>query len=216
VSKSIRDRIVSAAFDAFVAHGYAQTSTLEIATRARVSKRELYSLFGSKQKMLVACVAERGKRMRLPADWPAPRSQKDLEQSLAKFGSALLHEVTEPEVIATFRMAISEADHSQQVAKALQTHGRQAACAALREILESAQSAGLLERADPERMVSRYGALLLENVVLMLALGIEKKPTSSEIRRRAVEATEAFLMLYRGGTAKADAAPRAERRRKAA
>jgi len=30
--------------------GYATTSTLEIATRARVSKRELYALVGNKQE----------------------------------------------------------------------------------------------------------------------------------------------------------------------
>jgi hypothetical protein len=36
--------------------GYATTSTLEIATRARVSKRELYALVGNKQEMLIACI----------------------------------------------------------------------------------------------------------------------------------------------------------------
>ena len=37
-----RQRILGAAFSAFMANGYAETSTLEIATRARVSKRALY------------------------------------------------------------------------------------------------------------------------------------------------------------------------------
>ena len=37
-----------AAFAALMEKGYARTSTLEIATRARVSKRELYAEFGSK------------------------------------------------------------------------------------------------------------------------------------------------------------------------
>jgi len=39
-----RTRILDAAFGAFSESGYARTSTLEIATRARVSKRELYAL----------------------------------------------------------------------------------------------------------------------------------------------------------------------------
>jgi AcrR family transcriptional regulator len=47
-------KIVSAAFEAFVERGYAATSTLEIATRARVSKRELYALVGNKQKMMIS------------------------------------------------------------------------------------------------------------------------------------------------------------------
>ena len=34
-------------------NGYAKTSTLEIATRAGISKRELYALVGNKQEMLI-------------------------------------------------------------------------------------------------------------------------------------------------------------------
>jgi len=41
---AVRERILKAAFAAFKKNGYATTSTLEIATRARVSKRELYAL----------------------------------------------------------------------------------------------------------------------------------------------------------------------------
>ena len=61
-----RERILGAAMKAFMELGYAQTSTLEIATRAQVSKREIYALFGSKQAILAACVADRAQRMRLP------------------------------------------------------------------------------------------------------------------------------------------------------
>jgi AcrR family transcriptional regulator len=51
---AVRKRILGAALSAFMEGGFAQTSTLEIATRARVSKRELYTLFGNKEAMLVA------------------------------------------------------------------------------------------------------------------------------------------------------------------
>ena len=57
----------------FMEKGYAETSTLEIATRARVSKRALYELVGNKQQMLVACISERAKRLQMPADVPEPR-----------------------------------------------------------------------------------------------------------------------------------------------
>ena len=55
----VRSRILDAAFALFMQHGYAATSTLEIATRARVSKRDLYTLVGNKQEMLAACVSAR-------------------------------------------------------------------------------------------------------------------------------------------------------------
>ena len=61
--ETARGRILEAAFAAFMKNGFANTSTLEIATRARVSKRELYTLVGNKQEMLIACISERAKRL---------------------------------------------------------------------------------------------------------------------------------------------------------
>src|SRR5215467_12649400 len=69
---SIRERILAAAFKAFMEKGYAATSTLEIATRAKVSKRDLYATFGTKQAMLVGCIASRATRMRLAPQLPTP------------------------------------------------------------------------------------------------------------------------------------------------
>ena len=56
---AVRSRILEAAFRAFTKSGYAATSTLEIATRARVSKREIYALVGNKEQMLAASIAAR-------------------------------------------------------------------------------------------------------------------------------------------------------------
>src|SRR6201989_3351832 len=93
-----RGRILEAAFAAFIGRGFAETSTLEIATRARVSKRELYALFGSKRKMLIACISERAKRLKMPADLPEPRDRATLAHTLSSFGAQLLREVSHPAV----------------------------------------------------------------------------------------------------------------------
>src|SRR5215471_8016135 len=70
---AVRERILEAAFEAFMTSGYATASTLEIANRARVSKRELYSLVGNKQQMLIACIGERStRRLTVPAELPVP------------------------------------------------------------------------------------------------------------------------------------------------
>src|SRR5258708_19876198 len=67
---AVRDRILDAAFEAFQAQGYAATSTLEIATRARVSKRELYALVGNKQKMLIPPIGDPPNRLQPPPAIP--------------------------------------------------------------------------------------------------------------------------------------------------
>src|SRR5438552_10075095 len=95
-----RKRILGAALSAFMERGYAETSTLEIATRARVSKRELYALVGSKQEVLMACIGERAKRLTVPAELPEPPDRGTLAGILAAFGAQVLREVSDPTVIA--------------------------------------------------------------------------------------------------------------------
>ena len=79
---SVRDRILGAALKAFAARGYANTSTLEIATRAKVSKRDLYASFPSKQAILLTCITNRTARMPLPPDFPTVRS-REMRASIA-------------------------------------------------------------------------------------------------------------------------------------
>src|SRR5262249_42014714 len=80
---AVRERILEAAFAAFMESGYAATSTLEIATRARVSKRELYALVGNKQEVLIASISKRARRLDVPAHLPALRDRETLEKVLA-------------------------------------------------------------------------------------------------------------------------------------
>jgi len=192
----VRDRILGAAFKAFTENGYAATSTLEIATQAKVSKRELYALFGSKQAMLVACIAGRASRMRPLPDLPPPRRRDKLAAALTDFGAVLMREVCHPTVIATFRLAIAEAERSPEVAQSLQTFGRDPARVALARLMGNAQAAGLLGGGDAAGMAKQYLALLLEDTVLTLLLGVGDAPSHNEIRRRASRATAAFLQLH--------------------
>ena len=92
----VRERILDAAFAAFMRSGYAAASMLEIATRARVSKRELYTLVGDKQEMLIACISRRAKRFDVPADLPVLSDRETLAQVLASFGTKLVREVSAP------------------------------------------------------------------------------------------------------------------------
>ena len=94
------DRVIGAAFGTFMAKGYAGTSMLEIATRAKISKRDLYAGFPSKQAVLLACIASRAARMRLPPAVPVPNSREMLETVLKTFGATIIREVCEPAVMS--------------------------------------------------------------------------------------------------------------------
>jgi AcrR family transcriptional regulator len=198
---AIRRRILSAAFAAFTENGFAGASTLAIATRAHVSKRELYKLVGDKQELLVACISERAKRLQMPADLPEPRDRESLAKVLSAFGSQLLGELSDPAVIAVFRLAIAEAAHAPEVARALDGIGGEATRVALRGMMDRAQSAGLL-RGHPSEMAERFAGLLWGNLMLRLLLGVAPQPSPREITRRAEDAAAALLELYPGAAAR--------------
>jgi len=191
----VRARILDAAFAAFMERGYAATSTLEIATRARVSKRELYALLGNKQEMLIACISARATRLQARADLPVAHDREALAHVLTSFGTQLVREITDPTVIAVFRLAIAEAVHAPEVAQALDSTGRETSRAALRQIMTRAQASGLL-KGRPAELAEQFGGLLWGNLMVSLLLGVAERPNSREFTARARDATAAFLQLH--------------------
>jgi AcrR family transcriptional regulator len=191
----VRERILEAAFRAFRKSGYATTSTLEIATRARVSKRELYELVGNKQEMLIACINERAKQLDVPTDLPVLRNRETLEQVLTSFGTKFVQEVSDPAVVAVFRLAIAEAVQAPEVARALNSMGREASRATLRKIMAEAQASGLLT-GHPAELAEQFGGLLWRDLLVSLLLGVAERPTLREIAGRACGAAAAFLQLH--------------------
>jgi len=190
-----RSRILEAAFAAFMENGFAATTTLEIATRARVSKRELYARLGNKQEMLIACISERAKRLQIAADLPVFEDRETFARVLTAVGTQLVREITDPVVVGVFRLAIAEAVQSPQVARALDSTGRQAGRAALQRLMTQAQAAGLLS-GRAEDLAEQFGGLLWGNLMVSLLLGVAERPDSREAATRARDATIAFLQLH--------------------
>ena len=192
---SKRARILDAAFTAFMESGYSDASTLEIATRAKVSKRELYALVGDKQDILVSCITERATRMRSQrADIPKPQSREALERLLEAYGVRLLTEATHPTVVSMHRLAIAEATRSPEVARALQSMARQPIRASLKAILLDARSQGLFS-GDPADMTEQFIGLLWGDLMMNLLLRTVETPSAAELKRRAESAARALLLL---------------------
>jgi len=190
-----RQRILEAAFAAFVKNGFAQAIMLEIATQAHVSKRELYALVGNKEELLVACIQTRARRLEAPVDLPSPLDREALRKLLTSFGTQIIREVTEPTVVATFRLAIAEAVHAPEVARVLDSIGRETVRSALRKIMAEAIACGLL-RGRSSELVERFGGLLWGDLMVGLLLGLTEQPTPREITHRARAAAAAFLQLH--------------------
>ena len=193
-SAVMRERILTAAFEAFHERGYAATSTLEIATRARVSKRDLYALVGNKQQMLIAAIEERARRFRAPADMPMLRDRATLARVLTAFGTQFVREVSDPHVVGVFRLAIAEAVQAPEVARTLDFVGRESGRAALRHIMTEARADGLID-GRPADLGEQFAGLLWRDLLVSLLLGVVERPNRRAIEARARDAAEALLRL---------------------
>lgn len=191
-----RGAILNAAFCLLMQRGYERTSTLDIASRAKVSKRELYQFFDSKAEIVCACIAARAERMRRPLTLPSPQDRQTFVASLTSFGSTFLREICDPAVVGIYRLAAIESERSPEVARVLDSAGRDTNRTALMHLLKNAQSAGILGTGDPAIIASEFFGLLVGDVLLRLILRVADRPPAREIERRARAATDAILRLY--------------------
>ena len=193
-----RERVLAAAFAVFRKRGFSGASTLEIATRARVSKRDLYALFGNKHAMLAACIKARASRMRQPLELAArvPSDREAVGGTLVQLGTSILRGVCDPDVLAVYRLAIAESDSSPAVARTLDTSGRDANHAALAAWLARAQAQGLIGPGDPAAMAAQFLAMLWGGLLIQLLLRVRDAPAPDEMESRARAAAEALLSLY--------------------
>jgi AcrR family transcriptional regulator len=177
----------------FAESGFSTTSMLDIVTRARVSKRDLYALFQNKHAVLAACIHERAGRMRRPlnAAAPVPHTRDALAKLLVDFGVSILKTVCHPEVLTVFRLAIAESDRAPEIALTLHHSGREANQKALVALLTKAQERRLVANDDPAALAARYFALLWGDLLLLMR--VREAPTEREIQTRARAATETLV-----------------------
>jgi AcrR family transcriptional regulator len=197
ISSSVRERVLEAAFTLFREHGFSSTSMLDIVTRARVSKRDLYALFTNKHALLAACISERAQRMRRPLEptTPVPQTRDALATLLVELGVSILKAVCHPEVLTVFLLAIAESDRAPEIARTLESSGREANQKALTELVRKAQTRGLVPGGDSAVLADRYQALLWGDLLIRLLMRVREAPTEREIEARARAATETLMAL---------------------
>jgi len=196
--RPVRERIVAAAFSAFRKRGFSAATTDEIARLAKASKRELYACFENKQEMLIAGIAEHAKRIRPPLDLPAPTSREALMRALTQFGTATLRGVCEPGVLAVYRLAIGESERSPNIARTLDSAGREANRVALAAFLAKAVENDLLAHEDPAVMAEFYSSLLWGGLLIRVLLRVADVPPVDEMEHRAGVASRMLLACFPG------------------
>jgi AcrR family transcriptional regulator len=191
-----RRALLIAAVNVLMEKGYARASTLEIATRARVSKRELYAEFGSKRGILEALIDSASTAMQVPLTPTEIGDRHALAAALTQYGVAALTTLSNPYVLAMYRLAIAEAPGNTELGDILDASGREPNRRALVELMRRGQAAGFLGGGEPERIAQEFFALLIGDLMVWLLVGVNDAPAAPEIAARAERATRAVLALH--------------------
>lgn len=143
-----RERILDAAARAFLENGYEQASTAEIARRAKVSKRELYTHFHDKRDVLAAVITQLQADIQSHANvnWS---SSGDVRDVLTRAGTELLQFISSKRFGKLFRIVSAESFRDPVSAHKFYLLGPAAGRKNTAAFLKRHMADGNLQDADP-------------------------------------------------------------------
>ncbi|AYY15335.1 TetR family transcriptional regulator [Actinobacteria bacterium YIM 96077] len=180
-------------------HGYLGTSVDDVAAEARVSKRTIYNLFGGKEELFRAILAE--------ALITAERFASDTASSLAEADDVpaelratavrLARSVVGGRIVPLRRLLIAEATRFPELAADYYSRAPGRVMATLAEALRHLDERGAL-RVDDAELAAEHFAFLVMGAQLDRALFTidQEPPAITEIDDRALRGVETFLRAY--------------------
>lgn len=179
-----RGEILRAAAKLFFEKGYEATTTRDIATLAKTSKRTVYAEFPSKDMILRALIAGSSAEITEVIDLELPETREALLATLAAFADRFLRLVLEHRRVSMMRLAIAESLRSPQIGREIETTGRQKLSASVERVLRHSASKGFIDGRDIGLIMSAYFYVLLGNLQMGMLLGTEPPPTEATLRER--------------------------------
>lgn len=174
-----RDRLLDAAAEVFLEHGFGIATVDVIAARAKASKKTLYSYFANKDEIFVGAVERLCQRTLLPLHH-LQTEEEDPRRFLVAFGTRLLAQVLSPEAIAIYRMAISEATRFPELSRLFYRTGPATVHAILSERLTALRNSGRLQLDSPEIIASLFIHMVLGEAQRKVALAVSGPPSPEE------------------------------------
>ncbi len=189
-----RERILNAAAECFLELGFERTTTAEIARRARVSKRELYTHFEDKRDLLSAVIfnLQNEVNTNLTGLWS---SQRDLEEVLPKAAKILHNFILSEQFGKLLRIVAAESYHNSHIAEQFYEMGPNSGRKATAKYLKYQMEQGRLRQADPILAADDFLDLAV-GAQLMTAVILGQTRDEPQRRNRVKHAVEIFLKNY--------------------
>lgn len=194
-SETKRQTILDVATKAFIELGFNNTSMSEIASRVGGSKSTLYNYFSSKEEIFSAVMETSAKREIADA-FESLDLRQDIESTLNKFGRQYLASIMSGNILAIWRMAVSESERSD-IGQRFYTLGPQRGWKMLSDYLGKKIEEGVLRKADSGICAMHLKGLIEAELYLSVVLGVEAAPDSKKIEEVTARAVTVFLLAYR-------------------
>ena len=186
-----RQALLQAASEVFLERGYANASVDAIVERAGGSKATVYALFGNKEGLLTALVAQSAESLAASVD--ALPADARFEDSLRAIGRSYLHLILQPKRVALYRLVAGESGRCPHLGDIFYRTGPQAVTTRVAEFFRAAVARGQLEATDPEQLAHFFVHALRGDHHNRVLFNPTRMPTEPEIDRHIDFVVRTFL-----------------------
>ncbi|MEW9797345.1 TetR/AcrR family transcriptional regulator [Alteromonas sp. CYL-A6] len=197
-SEEKRRQILTAASALFLREGFANTSMDSVAKASGVSKQTVYSHFPSKDTLFQAAITAKCQSYDLDPTDLAGHDHCDLPmtQCLRMIGTQFVRLIQDPEVVAMFRVVISEARNNPRIAELFYQAGPKASLDGLAPLF-MAFSDNQLSTQDANAMARDFFSLLKGELHIMLLCDLIPPLNNEQIERHVEQAVEKTSLLMK-------------------
>ena len=188
-----RQAFLEAATAVFLEKGYANTTLDDIIARSGGSRQTLYTLFGGKQGLFAALVAERTSQIFNSWEEDGNLLGRPPEQVLVEVGTRYLEAITTSDALGVYRLVVAECRFMKELAEEFWERGPSRSRALLAAYFAHQVERGTLLLEDPERAAHQFWGMLLGNLHMQCLLGLRPAPNRTEIEAYVRTAVARFL-----------------------
>ena len=194
-----REKILAAAEDVFLRHGFLGANMDAVAEQADVSKQTVYAHFRSKEALFIQVVEQMtgGAAQDIGEDVEDDFDGKTVEEFLLKVATAQLSIVMTPRLMRLRRMVIGEVERFPELGRSLYENGPKRSILRIARAVEHFANTGELQRTDSLTAATHFNWLVMgapTNAAMLL--GDAGIPKTQELNTHARECVRIFLSAY--------------------
>jgi AcrR family transcriptional regulator len=187
-----RRAFLDAANIVFLEKGYANATLGDVIARSGGSRQTLYELFGGKQGLFEAIIAERNAEIFQPLR-AVDLLDRPPDDVLVEIGTRFLQRVLAPEALGIFRQVLAEGPAMRELSERFWALGPGRTVTAFEGYFEELTRRGALRLTDANRAARQFQGMLLGNFQVECMLGVRELPSAEEVEVFVKNSVARFL-----------------------